>query len=300
MSDPASRRVFLRALPDGLVPGRHSSGSRRRTAALQRFLLPLERAAREALPVQGQVQLLVAASRDWRRLSSYPYGLPFARTGERQVSLIVAADYPPRLTGRFDRLLLAAGRGGVRAPGDIREFLDLLVGHEWGHAVANRSGLRTRVKWFDELMATYLFAQGLRAAGALATLERLRGWAALQVAATRDQSGALDGFEYPRGKMPLGRMLWYQGVFTEQAIALSERRGWEFPGAIAARLPAVHRGALARALVEVEPGFRPWFAVFAQEDEVPGGGAEEGEGREGAVSEEEDGAPPASAAGADA
>ncbi len=265
--DPAARRVYLRALPDPLVPARHSVGARRRSAELQRFLRPLERVAREALPIRGAVQVLVAARRDWRRLSSYPYGLPFARTTRDSVSLVVAADYPPRLTARFDDLLLRAGRGGVRPPGDIREFLDLLLGHEWGHAAANRSGLRTRVKWFDELMATYLFAQALRAAGDAATLQRLAAWAELQTAATAEERSALDGFEYPRGKMPLTRMLWYQGVFTERALALSAERGWGFARQLAGRLPAADRGALARALVAVEPGFKAWFVVFAQEEE---------------------------------
>jgi len=277
--DPASRRVYLRSLPDALVPGRHSIGARRRTAQLQRFLQPLERVAREALPIEGKVQLLVAAGRDWRRLSSYPYGLPFARTTPEMVSLVVAADYPPRLTARFDELLLRASRSGVRAPGDIREFLDLLLGHEWGHAAANRAGLRTRVKWFDELMATYLFAQALRAAGADGTLARLAAWAELQTAATAEERSALDGFEYPRGKMPFARMLWYQGVFTERAVALSAERGWDFPRALTGRLPAADRGELARALVDVEPGFKPWFVVFAPEDDDlrVGGAPEAGE-----------------------
>jgi len=264
--------VYLRSLPDGLVPGRHSIGARRRTAQLQRFLQPLERAARDALPIHGQVQLLVAGARDWHRLSSYPYGLPFARTTADLVSLIVAADYPPRLTARFDDLLLRARKSGVRAPGDIREFLDLLLGHEWGHAAANRAGLRTRVKWFDELMATYLFAQALRAAGAEGPLARLVAWAELQTAATADERSALDGFEYPRGKMPFARMLWYQGVLTERALILSAERGWDFPRALADRLPAADRGELARALVDVEPGFKPWFVVFAPEEGLPTGG----------------------------
>lgn len=274
MHDPASRRVYLRALPDALLPGRHSVGARRRTAQLQRFLRPLEAVARTALPIEGRVQLLVVSPRDWRALASYPYGLPFARTARDLVSLIAAAEYPPRLTSRFDGLLLRAGQGGVRPPGDVREFLDLLIGHEWGHAAANRSGLRTRVKWFDELMATYLFAQALRAADELATLERVTRWARLQTAATASERGALDGFEYPRGKMPLARMLWYQGVFTTRALSLSAERGWAFPQQLAGRLPASHRGELARTLVEVEPGFRPWFAVFAPGESVP---EEEGE-----------------------
>lgn len=271
--DPAARRVYLRSLPDALVPGRHSVGARRRTGQLQRFLRPLELAARDALPIRGGVQLLVVAGREWRRLSSYPYGLPFARTTRELVSLIVAADYPPRLTARFDELLLRAGRSGVRAPGDIREFLDLLLGHEWGHAAANRAGLRTRVKWFDELMATYLFAQALRAAGSDDTLARLAAWAELQTAATAEERSALDGFEYPRGKMRFARMLWYQGVFTERAMVLSAERGWDFPRALAGRLPASDRGELARTLVDVEPGFKPWFAVFAPEAGLPAGEA---------------------------
>ena len=269
MLDPAARRVYLRPLPTGAVPGRHSKGARSRTAQLQRFLEPLELAARAALPVEGGVQLLVVSAGDWRRLASYPYGLPYARTTRRLVSLVVAADYPPRLTHRFDELLLRAGRGGVEPPGKVHEFLDLLVGHEWGHAAANRSGLRTRVKWFDELMATYLFAQALRSSGDVAALERLAAWAELQVAATVAQRSPLDGFEYPRGTMRLARMLWFQGVFTERALALSAESGWAFPRTLAERLPAEDRGALARALVEVEPSFRSWFAVFAADEPRP-------------------------------
>jgi hypothetical protein len=67
--------------------------------------------------------------------------------------------------------------------------------------------------------------------------------------------------------MPLTRMLWYQGVFTERALALSAERGWGFARQLAGRLPAADRGALARALVAVEPGFKAWFVVFAQEEE---------------------------------
>ncbi len=263
MRDPAARRLYLRPLPGGAVPGKHSQGARSRTAQLQRFLDPLELAARSELPIEGGVQLLVVSPSDWRRLSSYGYGLPFARTTGRLVSLVAAADYPPRLTRRFDDLLLRAGRAGTLPPGDVHEFLDLLLGHEWGHAAANRSGLRTRVKWFDELMATYLFVQALRSSGREATLERLAAWARVQVAATGLQRSPLDAFEYPRGAMRLARMLWFQGVFTERALELAAVRGWELPRELAARLPVGDRGELARTLVEVEPGFRPWFAVFA-------------------------------------
>ncbi len=270
MQEAPLRRVYLRPLEDVLVPAHHSSGARRRAAQLQHFLRPLEQAARGALGLEGGLRLLVANHHDWRRLCSYPYGLPFTRTTRHLVSVMAAADYPLRLTRRFDDLLLRAGRGGVRPPGDVSEFLDLMIGHEWGHAAANRAGLRTRVKWFDELMATYLFAQALRASGGSAACDRLRAWSRLQVAATREERAPLDAFEYPRGKGRLPGLLWFQGVFTQRALDLGDARGWEFPLALRAALPAAHRGDVARSLVAVEPSFKPWFGVFAPGEPEPG------------------------------
>ena len=66
---------------------------------------------------------------------------------------------------RWDDILVQGGASGrATRQGDVREFLDLLIGHEWGHAAANLSGLRSRVKWVDEFMATYLFLAALEAA----------------------------------------------------------------------------------------------------------------------------------------
>ncbi len=263
VSELGQSRVYLRPMADAWVPALHSSGARRRTAQLQRFLTPLERAARVALGVDGAPHLLVANARDWRRLCSYPYGFPFTRTSRGRLSLLAAADYPPRLTRRFDDVLLRAGRAGVGAPGDVSEFLDLLVGHEWGHTVANRAGLRTRVRWLDELMASYLFAAALEAGGLGAARPRLAAWARVQVAGAAQERAPLDSFEYPRSRMGLGRLLWFQGVLTERALELARSSGWGFARALAERLPVADRGLLARTLVELEPGFRDWLASLA-------------------------------------
>ena len=90
---------------------------------------------------------------------------------------------------RWDDILVRAALSGERAPGDVREFLDLLIGHEWGHAAANLSGLRSRVKWVDEFMATYLFLAALEAAGLGAVKERFTAWARLQVAGYDGEAG---------------------------------------------------------------------------------------------------------------
>ena len=263
----SSARLYLRSLHDDALSARHSYGARTRTAHLLGFLAPLQEAAKEALEPAGEVSLLVANSRDWQLVCSYPYGLPFTRNLPDTSVIVAAADYPERLKKRFDDLLLAAGKAGA-APGPVSEFLDLLVGHEWGHAVANRSGLRTGVKWLDELMATYLLVAGLLATGGAEGHALLERWTRVQVAATADLKGALDEFEYPRGRMQLAKLLWFQGTFTQRALELAEGRGWELAVALKGALargagdPAPHRGDVARALVEVEPSFRPWFAVF--------------------------------------
>jgi hypothetical protein len=265
----SSARLYLRSLADDALSARHSSGARTRTAHLLGFLSPLQEAAAAALDPQGEVSLLVVNSRDWQLVCSYPYGLPFTRSLPGTSVVIAAADYPERLKKRFDDLLLAAGKAGA-APGPVSEFLDLLVGHEWGHAVANRSGLRTGVKWLDELMATYLLVAGLLATGGAEGHALLERWTRVQVAATADLRGALDEFEYPRGRMQLAKLLWFQGTFTQRALELAEARGWELAVALRAALardegaPAPHRGDVARALVEVEPSFRRWFAVFGE------------------------------------
>lgn len=257
-------KVHLLTIADPALKARHSSGARTRTSHLLGFLLPLQAAAGPVLSPQGEISLLVANSRDWHRICSYPYGLPFTRNLPDAAVIVAAADYPERLTRRFDDLLLAAGKAGVGAPGHIGEFLDLMVGHEWGHAMANRSGLRTGVKWLDEFMATYLLVQALLATGVAESAELLASWTRLQVAATQHVKGALDDFEYPRGRMSLSRLLWFQGVFTERAVALAPARGWDLALALKDALPAAHKGEVARALIDVEPSFRQWFAVFGE------------------------------------
>lgn len=227
-------------------------------------MLPLQRAAADVLSPAGDISLLVANSRDWRLICSYPYGLPFTRNLPDAAVIVAAADYPERLTRRFDDLLLEAGKQGVGSPGHIGEFLDLMVGHEWGHAIANRSGLRTGVKWLDEFMATYLLVQALSTTGLAESTDLLARWTAVQVAATKHVKGALDDFEYPRGRMSLSKLLWFQGVFTQRALDLAPERGWDLAVALRQAMPAAHKGEVARAIVDVEPSFRSWFAIFGE------------------------------------
>ncbi len=315
------RGVYLRPLPDPLVPARHAAGARVRTAQLQAFLRPLQALARERLPLHGDLTLSVLGADEWRRVCRYPYGFAFTRsrpTGASlagaagpSVDMIVPADHPARLLRRFDEVLLRAARAGVRPPppggrpaadsagdadgadggaplrgpglteapapsGDVRELLDLIVGHEWGHAVATLAGLRLRVTWLDELLATVIYFAALRDVGADALAARVLAWADVQAAGGDDSRRDLGAFEYPRGRLRLAQSTYYQGVFTRRAWELvggARREPWAFVQALHAAVAGVarapgeaergrHRGDVARALIEVEPSFRAWFATF--------------------------------------
>ena len=270
MSDPYARKVYLQPLP-GSPPARFSKGAQRRTAQLRRFLGELQAGAAPHLGDLSSTELLIVSRQDWKALFSYPYGLPFIRTHKAaqdgpRISIVAAADYPPRMLRRWDDILVRAAQAGEHAPGDVREFLDLLIGHEWGHAAANRAGLRSRVKWLDEFMATYLFLAALEAADLDAVKARFTAWARLQVAGTTIKRADLGSFEYPRGRLDFNALLWFQGVFTLRAVELLEVRGWDFPAVLLERLSAekkLHRGEVTRILLEVEPSFREWFKVFA-------------------------------------
>ena len=325
MAGPPLRGVYLRPLPDALVPARHSAGARRRAGQLQAFLRPLHALAAERLPLHGELTLSVFGADDWRRAYRYPYGFAFTRTRATPASLagaagphvdvIVPADHPGRLVRRFDEVLLRAARAGVRPPppggaqagdgdlaglpprgpglverpeasGDVHELLDLIVGHEWGHAVAALAGLRLRVTWLDELLATVIYLAALRDVGADALAARVVAWADVQAAGGDDSRRDLGAFEYPRGRLRLAQSTYFQGVFTLRAWELvagehgSARSGgdarepWAFVQALHAAVAPVasaggrHRGDVARALVEVEPSFRPWFATFGERAEV--------------------------------
>jgi len=263
--DPLARRVYLPSLTGAPLPTQHSSRAQVRAAQLVRFIYQLHQSGECRLGALEGLKLLVINHDDWRRLFSYPYGLPFTRTHPGGVRVIAAADYPPRLLSRWDPILLRAALKGHAPPGPVEEFLDLLVGHEWGHGAANLSGLRSRVKWFDEFMATYLFLAALQEVDA-DLLERFRRWAELHIAGSAVARADLGAFEYPLVRLGFDNLLWFQGVFTRGAADLLKRRGWDFPLAMRQRLKTPGRSTLARALIEVEPEFKAWFAVFAGGD----------------------------------
>jgi len=325
--------VFLRELPDPWLPARASAsrravGAAARARRVQAFLVPLQRAAAARFELHGHAELWVLAADDWARVTRAPYGWPFTRTRPTPASaagaagpttaIVVAAEVPGRLLQRFEPVLLAAARAGVMPPrpggtvapagagsatleeaplarADARELFDLVVGHEWGHALAIAAGLRTRVKWLDELVATTAFLAALDELGASETRRRFLAWAEVQVAGGAAAAQAvpprhgrrgpdpvagaptkapgprrdLGAFDAPGGRLRLSEIVWFQGVFARRAEELVAADGWGFLERLGAALQGVDvgrgrdaRGHIARALIAVEPSFREWFRSF--------------------------------------
>jgi hypothetical protein len=310
--------VYLRPLVGGGLPARASRGGRLRAAYLQAFLAPLQLAAERRLALHGHVELWVVSAEDWPRVSSAPYGWPLTRVrptvasaalaGGPAATVLVAAHVPGTLLRRFEPLLLAAAGRGVAVPPpagaaaaaggvgsgpgatlegapvvrtDARELVDLVIGHEWGHALLRLSGLRTGVRWIDELLATSVYLAALRETEAHDPLRRLLAWSEVQVAAGADAPRAAPGrhgtmrrpaaprrdlaaFELPRGRLRLPELLWCQGVLTRRAWDLVGGDGWAFVERFGAALESDARGGGIRddapeVLARVDPGFRDWW-----------------------------------------
>jgi hypothetical protein len=274
------------------IPIGGSSGLEHRTHALRAYLGALHAGLETGLARDlASVRLLVLSEADWRNANPYPYGFTFFRRLKDGTGMIFApANYPPNLLWVF-RALLAKAES--KPTSSLEMFLDLTLGHELGHAIADQIGLRTHVKWLDEFLATYLYLAALKKTMP-ENLETVLTWgkvlsgtnlecaladmALLKPSGSRTRTAKrretqiqdttvprhdLGAFEYPLVRLPLANQAWYQARFTLFAAQLLEQHGFEFINALLEVLPkAKGRGAISKALVRLEPSFKAWFASF--------------------------------------
>ena len=251
---------MLKRLPHPHVPAEYSPGGRRRAVELQRFLSRLHDALERVREIPP-VTLYVLDEDDWRRFTRLPYGYPFQRSKPGEGYAVFAPlRYPDRLLERLTHVFAQAARGGGRVPGPLATFLDLMIAHEYAHAVAVAWGLRARVRWVDEFLANYLYMLALYEADP-ELYAQARAWAEL-ASRLQPQRRSLGGFErYPR--RPLGEQIWFQGVFTLQAAKMVEAGGSRFVRRLLTAAP-LGRRELHKKLIAAEPGLKEFFRVFAE------------------------------------
>ena len=227
MSDPFSRKTYLHAAADDVLPVRFSLLKRTRALQIQGFLKVLAAAAEPPAP-ERPLELLVLTSADWKRLLSAPYGWGLTRRTPEGVSLLVPAAYPPRLFARWDAVRLRAAQAGVVAPGGVQAWCDAQLGLEWAHALLSswQGPGRAPKAWLREVSAAYLYQQTLRRLRDEQRLEYLGAWAQVQRVGARPQAETLEAFVYPRAKMPLDGLLWTQSGCWLQATEVGETHGW--------------------------------------------------------------------------
>jgi hypothetical protein len=305
-----------------------STGLERRAHALSAYLNALHvnletNLERDLKPVK----LCVLSERDWGNQIQYPYGFTFYRRLRDGSGVIFApGNYPGNLTWVFKSVMVRAEQAGIRAPGTLEEFFDLTLGHELGHAIADQLLLRTRVRWLDEFLATYLYVGALEQTQPEA-LQRVIQWGrVLEHAEFESDEGRderpfqlephefdllnlearerptnpeaiareqlirpagnrkrktkkrlerslehtikrhdLGAFEFPFQRLPLANQAWYQARFTLRATDLLRSRGLEFMRSASEILPTARgRGGIHRAMIQLEPSFKPWFASFGR------------------------------------
>ncbi len=272
-----------------------SSGIALRGEALRTYLASLHATLCQALTRDfAAVQLLVLSESDWRSTNPYPYGFTFFRRLKDGSGVIFApASYPNHLLMVFKTVV---AREQQKPPSSVEMFLDVTLGHELGHAIADQLGLRTRVRWLDEFLATYLYLIALKLAMP-AAFQTMLAWgkvlstnnlecglaniALLKPSGTKTRTAKkrvtraesnsvirqdLGAFEYPLVRLPLANQAWYQAKFTLFAADLLETHEIDFiENAIEVLPKANGRGGIAKALVRLEPRFKAWFASFGND-----------------------------------
>lgn len=277
-----------------LITLEFSVGVQSRAVALKGYLEELLRNLEQSLDQTfAAVRLLVFNQNDWAKNAPYPYGFTFYRRLKNAQGLIFApADYPARMLWTYREVILQAQKTGINAPGTLEEFFDLTLGHELGHAVADQLELRTRVRWINEFMATYLYLLALKNTNPDA-LGRVLQWAKIfgvdssentidsnlvkpagirrkktqkrleQASASRVNRTDLGAFEFPFSRLTTANQAWFQAQLLQQAHSILEARGSDFILEAREQLKnAKGRGEISKALLKLEPGLKSWFKVF--------------------------------------
>lgn len=260
----------LRALPldslDGAIRVFYSPGHAARAAQLQQVYEPALAYYQEALDNRFDAALAVLTEEHWASLDwGPPYGMPWV-TYRAPLPVIVLPATTDRgmVADRLRRLQLGDE--------EVQRGIDMIGFHELGHGLVQQylypGDLRTPpVRWFDELMATYM-GQGYVWLTAPAALAQARQQQVRMRGMPRPPRTSLRDFEANYWELvnsDAANYQWYQTQYAIRASEILEARGLDFLTRLKEELPWERFSEwtsedLLRWLDRIEPGFTAWAA----------------------------------------
>jgi parallel beta-helix repeat protein len=259
----------LRALSldslDGSLPVYYSPGYGDRARSMQEMYAAAQRFYEERLGRNLPAVLAVLSEEHWPALDwGPPYGMPWI-TYRAPVPVMV-------LPATTDRGVLASRFRSVIGDEGVRRRIEIIGFHELGHALVQQylypGELRTPpVRWFDELLATYM-GQGYLWTTLPDGIAQLRRQTAMH-GDFRPPAGSLAHFEVNYWDLvtdPDAPVYgWYQTQFALRAAEVFEARDIDFLRRLKDELPwerfdewTSHE--LIGWLDRIEPGFAAWAA----------------------------------------
>lgn len=238
-------------------------------AAALRMAEPLRAAAdffAERLDGDFHFNLALLSPRDWGRAGGPPYPLPWHSQPDRLVVLPVRADIS----------LMAGGSDSARS----RRILDVVSVHQLGHIVTavyfQPAGFRAPeppVRWFDELLASYLAYTYLKEHDP-ELADFMEDYAREVTLGTEPRFSSLahyDAFRetYLSSTQGATNLNWYHNAFNLRAAQLYRRHGPDLMHRLRSELPwrrieTWTTTELLELLDELSPGFLAWAEEMAE------------------------------------
>jgi len=261
-------------LAEGIVTY-SSAGAEARTATLRQKLIPAIRFFESRLDVRPPVYLAVLDLRDWKFITTVPYGVPWSNMSTAAVVGMPAAhDFfglVPAMRKRglpSETLAKRLSASGLSLEQAMRASADEVMFHELGHNYAAAYGISAPNNWFGELLATY-FADVYRIETRSNSLAPILDDVGREMfAKVTPEHTSLDDFERLYLSVGVENYVWYQRRFEERAEEVYKTQGFAFVARIRDLFPKdtprMRVDDVLARLETVSPGWKDWAERLAR------------------------------------
>lgn len=255
----------------GAVPVYYSRGEEARATGLRDALVKAVDHFDAKLQVRPRLALAVLVRRDWERVSSVPYGMPFSNVGRSPLVVMPAehvmfAEFLAKMAkedGPSGQVGRAAADTGLPLDVATRQSGDTILYHEFGHILVAQYGIVSPNRWLSEFLGNFVM-QALLAESS--TNRRLLTFFRVFKDRQRRQPVAhrsLDDLERLYTGVGMDNYGWYQAQTDARAADVYRTNGIAFLPAVKAAFPVGSPSTLPVAEVlsrldAIAPGFTAW------------------------------------------